>query len=280
MPQVLNRSVTLYYDEIGRTTPVSDPDEERRLILRWQKHKDAKARDILLKGHLRFVVKLARKRTKDHDRLQDLIAAGNLGLVKALDKYDLTRRPPTRFLTYAGWWIQKEMLDNDYATSTLVHVPTHRQKAQRKKAKAFQLALQKHGPTPQTTSLNPGYPEGMTVALDELRDVIENRRYFDESHKVPGWVSENDIALMSESMRETTDTDRVLRLAISHLPPREQTVLNLYFGVKDDPRNLVQIAALLEMSPERVRQIKIAGVKQLKDVLADRHAVTSPCDAY
>lgn len=284
MSQVLLRSVSRYYEEIGRTTPVADPDEERRLILRWQKNKDAVARDILLKGHLRFVVTMARRRSKDPDRLQDLIAAGNLGLVKALDRYDLSRRPPVRFLTYAGSWINKEMLDNDYATSSLVHVPTHRQKAQRKKAKEFQRALQEHGPTSRKTKkLDPGLPEGVTVALDDLREVLENRRYFGDPASRgtrPHWLTDNDVAQMSDSLRETVDTDKVLRRAIALLPHREQVVLNLYFGIKDDCRNLVQIAALLEMSPERVRQIKISGVKQLKDILAEKHAVTSPNDAY
>ena len=273
MTQALNRSITLYYAEVGRTNPVSDPDEERRLIARWQKNKDPVARDTLLKGHLRFVVKMARKRTRDPQKLEDLIAAGNLGLVKALDRYDLYRRPPVRFLTYAGSWINKEMLDNDYATSTLVHVPTHRQKTQRKKARQFQQAVQEHGPSSgKANRLDPGTPEGLTVSLDVLREEPNSRRFT--------CVSDNDLVMMSDTPREAVGADLILRRAIDRLPPREQTVLNLYYGIKDDSRNLVQIAALLEMSPERVRQIKISGVKQLKDILASRHAVTASSDAY
>ena len=60
---------------------------------------------------------MARKRSRDPERLQDLIAAGNIGLLTAVDKYDLTRRPAPRFLTYAGGWIQKEISDEDYATT-------------------------------------------------------------------------------------------------------------------------------------------------------------------
>ena len=283
MNQALNRSTTLYYAEVGHTHPVNNLAEEQRLIALWQNNQDTKARDALLQGHLRFVVKMARNRSRDPEKLEDLIAAGNLGLVKALDRYDLNRRPAVRFLTYAGAWINKEMLDNDYASS-LVHVPTHRQKAQRKKAKQFQKALQKHGPdSRKMLKMNPGLPEGTTVCLDDLREGIEmsrNRNAQDKNCGKPSWLTDNDVATMSAILPENASTDGVLRHAIDKLPVREQTVLNLYYGVKDDPRNLVQIAALLEMSPERIRQIKIAGVKQLRSILADHHNMTAACDAY
>ena len=284
MNQALNRSVTLYYAEVGHTRPVNNLAEEQRLIALWQNNQDTKARDALLEGHLRFVVKMARNRSRDPEKLEDLIAAGNLGLVKALDRYDLSRRPAVRFLTYAGAWINKEMLDNDYSSS-LVHVPTHRQKAQRKKAKQFQKALQKHGPdSRKMLKLNPGLPEGVTVGLDELREGIETCHRIEASghhnRSKPSWLTDNDVSSMSTTLPENASTDSVVRHAIDKLSVREQTVLNLYYGVKDEPRNLVQIAALLEMSPERIRQIKIAGVKQLRSILADQHNMTAACDAY
>jgi len=254
----VSRSTSLYFTAIAKTVPISDPTEEWRLIQRWQRDKDVHARDTLIQSHLRFVVTLARKRSRDSDRLSDLIAAGNLGLLKAADKYDLKRKPAPRFLTYAGWWIQKEIADEDYATSSLVHVPTHRQKAQRKRAKAFQRALQKVGPNnTATVNIDPGVPEGIIVTIDELRDT-------------------SDIEI------DTTNaqcSNTLLRRVINQLPTREQTVLNLYYGTKDDPRNLVQIAAILGMCPERVRQIKINGVRLLRDVLKTQDISTSQ-DAY
>ncbi len=260
MGQGISRSTMLYFHEISRIVPVSDPAEERRLIHRWQTRKDTKARDALVQGHLRFVVTLARRRSRDPDRLQDLVAAGNIGLLKALDKFDLARKPPIRFLTYAGWWVTKEIADEDYATSSLVHVPTHRQKAQRKQAKVFQKTLQTHGPEARAVlEMDPGIPEASTMTLDHFKETADvwNTR-------PPGNLAASDLAL---------------RRAISQLPVREQTVLNLYFGVKDDPRNFAQIAAILGMCPERVRQIKISGVKQLRSVLEDQ-SVLSPADAY
>lgn len=283
MPQSLNRSIELYYSEIGRTNPIKDINEERRLIFNWQKYKDTSARDALLQSHLRFVVTMARRRTKNPEQLEDIIASGNLGLVKALDRYDLSRRPAVRFLTYAGAWINKEMLDNDYTTSSLVRIPTHRQKAQRKQAKAFRKVLLEFGPdSTEVHNCPDSIPEGRTVDLEDIREVIENRRYFirDGNRTAARNITDNDLLRMSHSMYEFTHTDQILRDTIQQLPVREQTVLNLYYGIKDEPRNLVQIAALLEISPERIRQIKISGVKLLKELLVSQHAVAAPTDAY
>jgi RNA polymerase sigma factor (sigma-70 family) len=263
MSHTMNRSASLYFTEIAKTPPVIDAQGERRLIERWQRHRDFRARDTLVKCHLRFVVTVARKHSKDADRLPDLIAAGNLGLLKALDRFDLDRTPQTRFLTYAGWWIHKEVADEDYATSSLVYVPPHRKKAQRRQARAFQKALHEHGPeAPCVRSMDPGVPEGMAFPLDGGAGEPE----FDDVNS-----TDDDF--------ESASTNSLLRRAIGDLPMREQTVLNLHFGLKDDPRSLAQIAAILEIHPERVRQIKVSGMERLRAALED-HALSATDDAY
>lgn len=272
MSQGLSRSQVAYYQEISRVSPVSDPQEERKLLQRWQKNGDVKARDTLVQSHLRFVITVARKRSRDPEKLQDLISAGNIGLLKAADRYDLRRRPAPRFLTYAGWWVQKEIADEDYATTTVVHVPTHRQKAQRKAAKLYQKAVQTHGPeAKQLKKMDPGMPEGLSFSIDEASDVP--RLNGDRMQGFLVGTSSVREAVEQENLGETNGVDvkqanTVLRFAISKLPVREQTVLNLYFGIKDDPRNFAQIANILEMCPERVRQIKLNGVKLLKNDLS------------
>jgi RNA polymerase sigma factor (sigma-70 family) len=244
------RIAGLYYADLAKTTPVS-ADEERQLIFRWKHCGDVAARNELIRSHLRFVVTLARRLSRDRERLPDLIAAGNLGLMKALDHYDLSKQ--TRLLSYAGVWIQSEMLKEEYDASTPVHVPTHRKKAWRKKAKEFHKALAEFGPDDrQVRSLDPGQPEGTTITLDLLRDAI----------------AEDDRDRTAERL-EADDARLRLRHAISNLSPKQQTVLNLYFGMKDTPRNMVQIAALLDVSPERVRHLKISALRELKHVLEE-----------
>lgn len=262
MTQGFSRSAQTYFQAISKVSPVSDPVEERKLILRWQKNKDKIARDELVSSHLRFVITVARRRSRDPERLQDLIASGNIGLLKAADRYDLSRRPAPRFLTYAGWWIQKEIADEDYATNTVVHVPTHRQKAQRKAAKIYQKAAQALGPDAKALKkMDPGNQEGISVSIDVVQEVVEQEGIEDTSHV------------------DTNQTNKVLHQAINKLPVREQTVLNLYYGIKDEPRNFAQIANILDMCPERVRQIKLNGVKLLKTDLTN-HPLLVPADIF
>lgn len=244
------RIASMYYADIARTPLVDDPNEERRLLRRWQQRGDVKARDEVVKTHLRFVVKMAHKRSKDPEAVKDYIAAGNVGLLKAADKFEWNRKPYIRFLTYAGWWIYKEMSDQDYTTASLVHVPAHRQKTQRRQAREFRAAIQEHGPeAARVRAMNPGLPEGVVTTLEAARHTPD---------------------VVDVEPTSTYESDRVrtlVRESIARLPPREQTVLNLYFGVKDDARNLVQIAAIMSMCPERVRQIKINGMQLLQGEL-------------
>lgn len=244
------RISAMYYAEISRMPLVENPDEERRLLRRWQKNKDVKARNAIIKTHLRFVVRMAHKRTKDPEASKDYIAAGNVGLLKAADKFDWARKPYIRFLTYAGWWVYKEMSDQDYATSSLVHVPAHRQKQQRRQAREFRTAIQEHGPiNVDVCGMDQGLPEGVVVSIEEARYIP------DETEVIPS------VSYEAERMRV------MVRESIARLPPREQTVLSLYYGIKDDARNLVQIAAIMSMCPERIRQIKISGIQRLQTEL-------------
>ena len=256
------RVSSMYYAEIARTPLVDDPQEERRLLRRWQQQQDVGARDAIVKTHLRFVVRMAHKRTKDPEAVKDYIAAGNIGLLKAADKFEWNRKPYIRFLTYAGWWIYKEMSDQDYTTSSLVHVPAHRQKTQRRQAREFRAAIQENGPeAANVQAMNPGLPEGIVTTIDA-------------AHHVPSEPEAEPAAFFRADRVRT-----LVRECIAKLPPREQTVLNLYFGVKDDARNLVQIAAIMGMCPERVRQIKINGMQLLQTELKGPAGLTSE-DAY
>lgn len=240
------RTSAAYYAEVARAPTINDPDEEKRLLRRWQEKGDTKARDSIVQTHLKFVVQQAHKRTKDPEAVKDFIAAGNLGLLKAADKFDWRRKPYIRFLTYAGWWVYEEMSNQDYTSSTLVHVPAHRQKAQRRAAREFRAAIQEHGPD-HVRDMDPGLPEGVVTTLDAARNTCSE--------------AEPTSTYGAERLRS------LVRHGIAQLPVREQTVLNLYFGVKDEPRNLVQIANLMGTCPERVRQIKINGMQLLQNVL-------------
>jgi RNA polymerase sigma factor (sigma-70 family) len=241
---------------------VDDPTEERRLLRRWQQQGDVQARNAIVQTHLRFVVKQAHKRSKDPEAVKDFIAAGNLGLLKATDKFDWARKPYIRFLTYAGWWVYEEMSNQDYTTATLVHVPAHRQKAQRRNAREFRAAMQEHGPeNAGVQAMNPGRSESIVVSIEAAR------------HTADVMEAEPTSSYGSDRLRA------LVREGIGRLPPREQTVLNLFYGVKDDARNLIQIASIMGICPERVRQIKLNGMQLLHTELKQRVGLSTE-DAY
>jgi RNA polymerase primary sigma factor len=275
------RTSAAYYAEISRTLLVDDPAEERRLLRRWQTKRDVAARDAIVKTHLRFVVKMAHKRTKDPEAVKDYIAAGNLGLLKATDKFDCSRKPYIRFLTYAGWWIYEEMSNQDYTMASLVHVPAHRHKTQRRQAREFRAALQEHGPdkvaehaadaAERLVELRAQAKKVQGAALQRIEKQIRFYEAIREPGLPEGVVTTIDAVRNSPDLPETEpavsyDAERlrgVVRQAIARLPTREQTVLNLCFGVKDEPRNLVQIAAMMGVCSEQVRLLKIRGMRLL-----------------
>jgi len=121
-------ALTQYFSEVGNVVMLS-AKEERRLIQIYKDTDDAfakcDAKDRIVKGALKFVIREARRQPrsfKSREALEDLIAAGNIGLVRALDKFDLAQG--TRFLTYAGWWVRHEMREENKHLN-ICHVPTH-----------------------------------------------------------------------------------------------------------------------------------------------------------
>jgi RNA polymerase sigma factor (sigma-70 family) len=246
----------IYYNEIGRTPVIRDATEERRLIRLWQQNKDFKARDAVIQSHLKFVVRQAHKRTKDPVAVQDYIAVGNLGLLKAIDRFDCERKPPIKFLTYAGWWVHKEMSDHDYATSSLVHVPTHRQKEYRRAARAKRAAEAAGTHLPDTDAFIGTVPYCDGSALESVDD--------DE-------LSKNG----AESAAETASADErreAVERILEELPNKEALVLKLFFGFRGEARTLTQIAQLTCLTPEEVRQTKMRGLKLLRETLSERDA--------
>ncbi len=236
-----------YYAQIGGARSVTDPEEERVLIRLWQRHWDTRARDIVVQGHLRFVVRQAHRKTSDRNALQDYIAAGNLGLLKAIQPgyFNTERVPYVRFLTYAGTWVYKEMMDQDYASSSTVHIPTRKQKEHRKLAYAQRVAATVHGPRSEAaTSI-----EYVTYPVIRIEDVCDE-----------------DLCASVEITNDyhAKQLSDLLEAALSQLPTREATIIRLHYGVRDEPRSLEQISKIMSMTPERVRQIKVRALRLVR----------------
>lgn len=200
-----------------------------------------KARDRLISGALRFVVKLAKEyafRTRgpnfDNDVLTALISAGNVGLLVAADRFDLTRN--TKFLTYAAWWVREKILE-ELDSQGIIRVPAHKQKALR--------ALRKNGGGTDV--------EAPHVTLDDV-EAIDDAGHCEQR-------MERDLV--------NTYGLSLLRQALDALALRERDkyIVLAYYGSREEPKNLRQISKRIDLSSERVRQIKKDTMDQLRAYL-------------
>ena len=200
-----------------------------------------RARDKLISGALRFVVKMAKEyafRTRgpnfDNDILTILISAGNIGLLVAADRFDTSHN--TKFLTYAAWWVREKILE-ELDSQGIIRVPAHKQKALR--------AQRKHG--------NGTNVEAPHVTLEDVT-AIDDAGHGDANME-RDLVNSYGLAL--------------LRQALNHLALRERDkyIVLAYFGAREEPKNLRQISKRVDLSSERVRQIKKDTMEQLKTYL-------------
>lgn len=218
-----NDSLARYYKEVEATSMLT-AENERELIQRYHKTKDAKARDLIVKGALRYVISEARKHPRsrmERQILEDLIAAGNIGLIRALTKFK--PEAGTRFLTYASWWVRHEMREEGRRLG-LVHVPTH--------------AMAKGVRSPNTCEFTENTLSDEDSSIDGYAVTIE----------------------MHQSLLKLFD--------VTNLAIREVYIIKASFGIHTGPKTLKQIGRVLEITGERVRQLRETAINKLRNTAA------------
>ena len=242
--------------------------------------RDMEARNKLIVSNLRFVMTTARKITKNPIHVQRLVSAGNLGLIIAVDKFDLSKK--TRFLTYAAWWIRKEMMDEIH-NSHLIHIPSHKQKAHRR-AQKYGVYVCKH------CDLRLEDPDMLDASLKHpCTTGTHDFMLVDESPSLHSFMTIDNLPIADahQNIEETTiDSDvAVLLHAVLHRIPireRDRFIMMQYFDVakgerRSHSKSLHQLAAITGITPERVRQVKEDALKFLRLEL-DRKCVRSLSD--
>jgi len=233
-------------------------DQEVQLALRIRAG-DETALEKLVCSNLRFVVAVAKKYQNQGVSLEDLINEGNVGLIRAAQRFDETRG--TKFISYAVWWIRQAILEALAAQSRIVRVPINRALALHRVGKRANVLRQELGREPTVEEI----ADEMTVSEREVANTMTVARA-PLSLDAP-FASTDDGKLLDYVADEVTpapDADLVedvrvnsVREALSRLRPREATVLTLYFGIGGiEPQTLEQIGARLGITRERVRQIK------------------------
>lgn len=266
--QVTNRetaSLDKYLQEIGKVELIT-ADEEVELAQRI-KAGDQKALEILTKANLRFVVSVSKQYQNQGLTLPDLINEGNLGLIKAAQRFDETRG--FKFISYAVWWIRQSILQALAEQSRIVRLPLNKIGSINKINKAFAFLEQAHQRPPS--------PEEIAKELDmTINDVKESMKNTGRHVSMDAPLIEGEDSNLYDVLRsgESPNPDRELLMeslrieierALETLTPREGDVIKLYFGLGDQQAmTLEEIGETFDLTRERVRQIKEKAVRRLK----------------
>lgn len=276
-----DRSYTQYFNDVSSARMPANALEEQDLFRKYHEQGDQEARRRIIEGGLRFVVKIAKRYYRgDSEFLKNLIAAGNVGLVTAVDRYcpwvikcsycckpnyvatpkfqrctecgrrlqhQRAERFTTRFLTYAAWWISEAIRTELYEAS-LVHIPPYKQKEHHR-------------------ARLDGQEVGLTYySFDDLLDQDTSHARGDTSYKHDKLMQQALDATASNREEEVLVQHAldILHALLRSMKDRQSYVIIAYYGLREEPKTLREIAEKLGVCPERVRQIKEDALQELK----------------
>ena len=252
-------SLDKYLQEIGKEDLIT-VEEEVELAQRIRKG-DQKALEKLTRANLRFVVSVAKQYQNQGLSLPDLINEGNLGLIKAAEKFDETRG--FKFISYAVWWIRQSILQALAEQSRIVRLPLNQVGSLNKINKAFSRFEQENERRPSPEELADSLDLPAEKVADTLR--VSGRHISVDAPFVEGednslldvLVNDDspiaDRTLINESL--STEVER----ALSTLTERERDIIKLFFGINTQEMTLEEIGEKFGLTRERVRQIKALG---------------------
>lgn len=259
-----SQTLEIYLNQIGHE-PLITPEEEVELAQRIKKG-DMEARNKLTRANLRFVVSVAKQYQNQGMRLEDLINEGNLGLIKAAERFDETKG--FKFISYAVWWIRQSIMQAVAEQSKMVRLPLNKvneiskikkaiaqfEQENQRKASAHEIAEQLDMPEERIEEAirNQSHTFSIDAPLsDEQDDTYENKLTNDDAPTT-------DNYLMKESLYK--EIDRIL----STLPERESLIVKMCFGIDSQEMSLEEIGDYFGLTRERVRQIKEKSIRKLK----------------
>jgi len=266
--QVTNRetaSLDKYLQEIGKVELIT-ADEEVELAKRI-KQGDKLALEKLTKANLRFVVSVSKQYQNQGLSLPDLINEGNMGLIKAAQRFDETRG--FKFISYAVWWIRQSILQALAEQSRIVRLPLNKIGSINKINKAYAHLEQELEREPKPLEIA-AYLE---IPIEEVKESLKNNgRHVsmdapllsDEETNMYD-VLKNDEGITPETELLYDSLRKEIDRAVSTLTPREADVIRLYFGLGGShPMTLEEIGEKFDLTRERVRQIKEKAIRRLK----------------
>jgi len=257
-------SLDKYLQEIGKEELIS-VEEEVELAQRIKKG-DREALEKLTRANLRFVVSVAKQYQNQGLSLPDLINEGNLGLIKAAEKFDETRG--FKFISYAVWWIRQSILQALAEQSRIVRLPLNQVGSLNKINKAFSKFEQKFERTPSTEELADALELPREKVSDTLkvsgRHVSVDAPFVEgEDNSLLDVLPNNDSPNADKNLMNESLTREIER-ALATLTEREKDIIKLFFGIGVQEMTLEEIGEKFGLTRERVRQIKEKAIRRLR----------------
>lgn len=259
-------SVKMYLKDIGRV-PLLSGDEEKDIARRVAEG-DTVAKERLIVANLRLVVSIAKRYTGRGMSFLDLIQEGNLGLMKAVEKFDCEKG--FKFSTYATWWIRQAITRSIANQARTIRIPVHMVETINKLTKVQRSLLQKLGREPSTAEVaaEMGIPESKVIEIQQVAQepVSLETPIGEEDDSHLGDFIEDTSAISPMEVAETNMLKEELNKVLDTLNPREAMVLILRYGLRDNkPRTLEEVGKVFNVTRERIRQIEAKALRRLKN---------------
>ena len=261
-----------YLKEV-RTIPLLTAKQEVELNKRMRKGDEFARRDMI-RGNLRLVIHIAKRYMRMGAPFLDLIEEGNLGLIKAVEKFDY--RKGFRFSTYAAWWIRQGITRSISEQSKMIRVPVYMNDLITKWKKTKERLSQKLSRIPadeeiaKKLKLSPEKTERINFWMSSTTSSLEAPLGDDNENQISDLVEDKNTTPPNAGIERLLHREKVANL-LYEISPREKEILDLRFGLTNPkPQTLAIVAKKLGVSRERIRQIEETALRKLKKIVAEQ----------
>jgi len=262
----LDDPVKMYLKDIGRV-PLLSEEEERELAEKMM-NGDEEAKTKLSEANLRLVVSIAKRYVGRGMQLLDLIQEGNLGLIKAVEKFDYTKG--FKFSTYATWWIRQAITRAIADQARTIRIPVHMFETITRQTKVARTLTQQLGREPTTEEIAEamGIPESKVIEIQKIAQdpvSLETPIGEEEDSHLGDFIEDVTTTSPGEIVAQSMLKDQLLAV-LATLTPREEKVLRLRFGIDDGrQRTLEEVGKEFNVTRERIRQIEAKALRKLRN---------------